>query len=104
MKYVVIACVETLEYNESVDFELVVHATDPHADLRVSVLPELEQVVVRGEWNDSTAGGCIHTSAWRLNPQYLLHVKHHPIDLHLFLTQTSDKLNPIALYCIRTGM
>jgi hypothetical protein len=103
MKYVIVACIETLERDERVEFELLVLTAESPTNFTVKALPEFTQCTVSGEWTQHTAGGGINTSAWRLNPQYLLTVKKQTTDLHLFLTQTSDKLTHIALYCIRTG-
>jgi len=102
MKYVIVACIDVLEPEERVEFELAILTAGPSSSFTVKMLPDFEQCVVAGEWKQHTAGGGINTSTWRLNPQYLLTVKKQPTDVHLFLTQTSSKLTHIALYCIRT--
>ncbi|XP_049848970.1 serine/threonine-protein kinase 4 homolog B-like [Schistocerca gregaria] len=72
-----------------------------NAKLTIQPAPPMYQVVCKGSWTISSSGGCINHPTWRSNPQMRLVVR-QPTTIYIFLSQSSQELEHIGCYVIRS--
>eukprot|EP01097_Dermamoeba_algensis_P006912 TRINITY_DN4317_c0_g1_i1.p1 TRINITY_DN4317_c0_g1~~TRINITY_DN4317_c0_g1_i1.p1 ORF type:complete len:282 (+),score=62.16 TRINITY_DN4317_c0_g1_i1:35-847(+) len=98
--YVLIPC--TFNPGEETSFVLTLSSSDDFIVDPIAADKEWHYVSQEGEWNSTTAGGCLNYPTAKNNPQYSLQVKKQT-EVNLILSQKEKAdFDQIGLYIFRT--